>query len=71
MDKFRELMKKKRVEKGYSQYKLGTLVGIQQTSINHIEKGRRDPSYEVLLKICEVLEIPLFGEVIEHNDGAE
>lgn len=71
MAEFHEIMKAKRIEKGYSQYKLGLLVGVQQTAINHIEKGRRNPSFELLLKLCEVLEIPLFGEVIEHNGDAE
>ena len=62
MAEFHEIMRKKRIEKGLSQYKLGELVGAQQSAINHIEKGRRNPSFELLLKICDVLEIPLFGE---------
>lgn len=67
MAQFHEIMRKKRIEKGLSQYKLGELVGIRQSTINHIEKGRRHPSFELLLKICEVLEIPLFGEDHSHE----
>ena len=67
MAEFYEIMRSKRIKKGYSQYKLAQLVGIQQSTINHIEKGRRNPSFELLLKICEVLEIPLFGEEVTHE----
>lgn len=62
MAEFHEIMRKKRIEKGLSQYELADLVGIKQPSINHIEMGRRNPSFEVLVKLCAVLEIPLFGE---------
>lgn len=68
MAEFHEIMRKKRMEKGLSQYKLAQLVGIQQSTINHIEKGRRNPSFESLLKICEVLEIPLFGGEDDANE---
>lgn len=62
MVEFHELMKRKRTEKGLSQYKLARLLEVDQSTINHIEQGRRNPSFELLLKICQVLEIPLFGE---------
>lgn len=61
MKEFHVLMREKRVEKGFSQYDLAKLIGIQQPSVNHIEMGRRKPSFDVLVRICEVLEIPLFG----------
>lgn len=67
MVQFHELMKKKRVEKGLSQYSLAKLIGVDQSTINHIEQGRRNPSFELLLKLCEVLEIPLFGEEQAHE----
>ena len=67
MIEFHELMRKKRMEKGLSQYDLADLVGLKQPSINHIEMGRRKPSFEALVKICEVLEIPLFGENSKHE----
>lgn len=66
MIEFHILMRKKRIEKGLSQYKLARLLNVDQSTINHIEFGRRNPSFELLLKICEVLEIPLFGA--EDND---
>lgn len=62
MAEFHEIMKRKRTEHDLSQSKLARLVGVDQSTINHIEQGRRNPSFELLLKICDVLEIPLFGE---------
>ena len=54
------------MEKGLSQNKLARLLDVDQSAINHIEQGRRNPSFELLLKICEVLDISLFGE--ENDD---
>lgn len=62
MAEFHEIMKRKRTERGLSQSKLARLIGVDQSTVNHIEQGRRHPSFELLLKICDVLEIPLFGE---------
>jgi len=62
MENFGVLLKEKRVYKGYSQYKLAELVGVTQPFVNHMEKGSKKPSFDVLVRICEVLEIPLFGE---------
>ena len=59
MEQFHEMMRRKRIEKGLSQYELADLLGVKQPSINHIEKGRRNPSFEVLMGICRILEIPL------------
>ena len=62
MEEFHKIMKRKRTEHGLSQSKLARLIGVDQSTVNHIEQGRRNPSFELLLKICDVLEIPLFGE---------
>lgn len=59
MEQFHEMMRRKRIEKGLSQYELADMLGVKQPSINHIEKGRRNPSFEVLEKVCKILEIPL------------
>ena len=62
MAEFHEIMKRKRAELDLCQSMLTRLVGVDQSTIDHIEQGRRNPSFELLLKICDVLEIPLFGE---------
>ena len=67
MIEFHELMKKKRTEKGLSQYGLAKLINVDQSTINHIEQGRRNPSFELLVKLCQALDIPLFGEA-ENNE---
>lgn len=59
MEKFHEMMRRKREEHGFSQYELAEQIGVQQPTVNHIEKGRRKPSFELLMRICAVLDIPL------------
>lgn len=62
MADYRDMIKRKRIELGLSQNQLAKLVGITQPFMNEIESGRKNPSVEVLFKICEQLEIPMFGE---------
>ena len=56
---YREIIKKKRIEKGLSQYRLAKLVGITPPFMNEIESGRKSPSVEVLIKICKELDIEM------------
>lgn len=58
---YREIIKKRRIEKGLSQNKLAKLVGITQPFMNEIESGKKSPSVEVLIKICEELDITMFS----------
>ena len=66
MMNYREIIKKKRIEKGISQNKLAKFVGITQPFMNEIESGRKSPSVEVLIKICEELDIRMF---YDNDDG--
>ena len=59
---YRELIRKKREEKGISQNQLAKLLGISQPYKNQIETGSRNPTLPLLMKICDILEIPMFGE---------
>ena len=59
---YRELIRKKREEKGISQNQLAKLLGISQPYMNQIETGSRNPTLPLLMKICAILEIPMFGE---------
>lgn len=54
-----EVVKKLRLEKGYSQTHLANIIGKDQPSVNRLEKGRINPSYIYLLEICEGLEIDI------------
>ncbi len=59
---YRTLIREKRKEKGLSQGKLAELVQVSQPFIAEIESGRKKPSVDVLMRICAVLGISLFGK---------
>lgn len=59
---YRTMIREKRKEKGLSQGKLAELVQVSQPFIAEIESGRKKPSVDVLIRICETLEISLFGQ---------
>ena len=58
---YRTLIREKRKEKGLSQERLAKLVQVSQPVIAEIESGRKKPSVDVLMRICAVLDISLFG----------
>ena len=58
---YRTLIREKRKEKGLSQERLAKLVQVSQPFIAEIESGRKKPSVDVLMRICVVLDISLFG----------
>lgn len=58
---YRTVIRERRKEKGLSQGKLAELVQVSQPFIAEIESGRKKPSVDVLMRICEVLGISLFG----------
>ena len=64
---YRDLIRKKREEKGISQNHLSKLLGISQPYMNQIETGARNPTLPLMMKICEVLEISMF-EVPKENE---
>ena len=58
---YRTLIREKRKEKGLSQERLAKLVQVSQPFIAEIESGRKKPSVDVLMRICAVLDISLWG----------
>ena len=58
---YRTLIREKRKEKGLSQERLAKLVQVSEPFIAEIESGRKKPSVDVLMRICAVLDISLFG----------
>ena len=58
---YRTLIRENRGEKGLSQERLAKLVQVSQPFIAEIESGRKKPSVDVLMRICAVLDISLFG----------
>lgn len=51
----RNVLKRAREEKGYGQLFIAQNVGIHRSYYGFIENGKRNPTYEVALKISNVL----------------
>ena len=62
MDNYRLILKQKRERLGLSQHKLAAQLGITQTFLSEIERGRKNPSLEQFFRICEALEIKVFPD---------
>ena len=54
--KKRDQLKNRRLEKGFTQEKLAEAVGVSKETIKSLEYGRVNPSFNLMLKICETLE---------------
>lgn len=54
-DIFSLRVKELRIEKGFSQKKLGDLIGVSKVSIFNYENGLQLPSVEILIKLANVL----------------
>ena len=66
MNIIRELRK----GKGLSMKELGQLCGVSESTISNIEKGKRKPSFELLLNLGEALECSvsdLIGDAVEEH----
>lgn len=48
-----------RLKKGLSRYRLAKLTGLHPSTIGLIERGRRNPSLFVILKLADSLEIDI------------
>ncbi|MBU3266265.1 helix-turn-helix transcriptional regulator [Alkalihalobacillus clausii] len=54
------MIRKKRIEKGWTQFELSRRSGVPQPTISQIERGNRKyPTYNTLIKLCKVLEIEI------------
>lgn len=62
MKDYRIIFKKHRYAHGLSQHQLAKQLGITQTFLSEIERGRKKPSLEQFFKICEALDIRVFPE---------
>ncbi len=59
-----EILRKYRIERGFSQESFAEKTKMDRTYISGLERGKRNPSYLIIKRIAEVLEIPeqkLFG----------
>ena len=62
MKDYRTVIREKREKLGLSQYRLAKQVGITQSFMNEIESGKKSPSMEVFLRLCQALDIKLFPD---------
>lgn len=62
MKDYRTIIKNKREALKLSQHQLARQLGITQTFLSEIERGRKNPSLEQFFKICEALDIKVFPE---------
>ena len=53
---FAERLRKARKIAGLNQSDLAKKLNVRQGAVSHWERGEREPSYEMLCKIAEVLE---------------
>ena len=67
-------LRKEREKAGLSQLELALRADISQNMINYIETGKRTPSLDSLLKICNALNINpavLFSDTQEEKEEAK
>ena len=62
MTDYRTVLKRHREQKGLSQNQLAKQLGLTQTFVSEIERGRKNPSLEQFFRICEALDIRIFPE---------
>lgn len=62
MKDYRQVIREKRIERGMNQAQLAKAAGISQPYVNEIELGKKNPTVDVLIRICRALDIPFLGE---------
>ena len=48
-----------RKARGWSRYRLATESGISRDHIGNIERGRKDPTISLLIRIAKALDVPI------------
>lgn len=51
-----EVLRQMRISKGLTMKQLGEMTDVTESTIGMIETGKRKPSFELLLKLCEVFD---------------
>ena len=61
---FPQRLKEIRIKKGLTQTELGEKVGVKQSTFTNWENGKREPNFEIVIKLADLLEVSvdwLFG----------
>lgn len=61
------LLKKRRLEKNFSQSRLASKTGLNQNHLGQIERGQKVPKVKTLYKICEALDLQLDAVLIKEK----
>lgn len=56
---FPQRLKELRLKKGLTQTELGEKVGVKQNTFTNWENGKREPSFENLVKLADLLDVSL------------
>lgn len=64
-------IKKIRTNKGLTQKQLAELLNVATITIQNYESGRREPNYDMLSKLSEVLSVPLVELFIDDTSSNE
>lgn len=62
-----QLLKKRRLEKNFSQSRLASKTGLNQNHLGQIERGQKVPKVKTLYKICEALDLQLDAVLIKEK----
>ena len=62
-----ERIKQIRESKGMSRKQLGEYLGVTESAIFRYETNQREPKHEVLIKIAEILEVPVTLLILDDN----
>lgn len=55
--KERKTLNQARKDKGLTQRAIADMIGVTETTVRNIEKGRANPSFQLSIKISKVLEL--------------
>ncbi len=62
-----EFIREQRINKGYSQFQFGRLVGVSDRAVSKWENGTARPRAVLLPKICKVLNVS-YEELLSNMD---
>ncbi len=58
MNKFCKRLKETRTEKGFTQKQIAEAINVTYNAVSQYENGVREPSIDLLIKICDFLDVP-------------
>lgn len=57
MNILHERLKQERLSKGYTQKQVATALGVTYNAISQYESGVREPSIDLLIKLCKFFDV--------------